>query len=66
MRSSFLANFRVNAEEHSPGACAGIGYAFYDYGEFGLDVVAAPEYPDVFKGVVQNLGSMEKWAKDAR
>ena len=34
----------------------GIGYAFYDYDEAtGLDVLAATEFPDVFRDLVDNL-----------
>ena len=39
----------------------GIGYAFYDYDEAtGLDVLAADEFPDAFRDLVDNLEGLEK------
>lgn len=39
----------------------GIGYAFYDYDEAtGLDVLAADEFPDAFRDLVDNLEGFEE------
>ena len=59
---------RISKDEREEKLCAflkgfrpvtGIGYAFYDYDESGLDVLGADEFPDVMRDIVNNLEGME-------
>lgn len=39
----------------------GIGYAFYDYDESGLDVLSADEFPELFRDFVDNLEGLNEY-----